>query len=136
MTDANGRLDSKEASLRLDKWLWFARFFKTRSLATKSCLSARLRVNAQPISKAHHPLKVGDVLTFPLGPHIRVIKVLALGIRRGPAPEARTLYEDLDPPRPRAKGPEDIAALAQRESGSGRPTKAERRATDRLRNAE
>jgi ribosome-associated heat shock protein Hsp15 len=136
LTDANGQLGSKEAGLRLDKWLWFARLFKTRSLATKFCLSTRLRINALPISKAHHPLKVGDILTFPLGPHVRVIKVLALGKRRGPATEARTLYEDLNPPQPRAKGPGDTTTLARRESGSGRPTKAERRATDRLRNTE
>lgn len=136
MTDATSLPDSKERSLRLDKWLWFARFYKTRSLATKSCLSARLRVNAQPISKAHHSIKAGDVLTFPLGPHIRVIKVLALGARRGPAPEARALYEDLDPPRPNSEATGNTPTLARRESGSGRPTKSERRATDRLRNVD
>ncbi len=134
MSEATSLPESKEPSLRLDKWLWFARFFKTRSLATQACLSARLRVNAQPISKAHHSLKVGDVLTFPLGPHIRVIKVLALGNRRGPAPEARTLYEDLEPPRPKAESTGGMPISARRESGSGRPTKSERRATDRLRN--
>jgi ribosome-associated heat shock protein Hsp15 len=71
------------------------------------------------------------VLTFPLGPHIRVIKVLALGIRRGPAPEARLLYEDLDPPKPTASTPTE-SPVAPREDGAGRPTKRERRAIDRL----
>jgi ribosome-associated heat shock protein Hsp15 len=121
-----------DAVQRLDKWLWFARFFKSRSLATKVCTSTRLRVNSVPISKAHHAIRVGDVLTFPLGPYIRVIKVLGLGSRRGPAPEARLLYEDLDPPKP-AQPAATLTASAQRDPGSGRPTKAERRATERLR---
>ena len=121
-----------DAVQRLDKWLWFARFFRSRSLATKVCTSTRLRVNSVPISKAHHAIRVGDVLTFPLGPYIRVIKVLGLGSRRGPAPEARLLYEDLDPPKP-ADPMATQAAPAQRDPGSGRPTKAERRATERLR---
>jgi ribosome-associated heat shock protein Hsp15 len=121
-----------DASLRLDKWLWFARFVKSRTLAAKLCTDARLRINSQPVAKAHHPVRVGDVLTFPLGPYIRVIKILALGSRRGPAPEARALYEDLDPPKPAVASP----GPAQREPGSGRPTKAERRATDLLRGRE
>jgi ribosome-associated heat shock protein Hsp15 len=77
----------------------------------------------------------GDVLTFPLGPHIRVIEIVALGERRGPAPEARTLYNDLDPPQPRA-APRAVMAAEQREPGSGRPTKRDRRATDRLKQPE
>ncbi|MCH7929034.1 MAG: RNA-binding S4 domain-containing protein [Proteobacteria bacterium] len=88
----------KEESLRIDKWLWHARFAKSRSLAARLCTSGGMRVSGTPVRKAHHALKAGDVLTFPLGPHIRVIKVLALGQRRGPASEARTLYEDLSPP--------------------------------------
>ena len=87
--------------VRIDKWLWFARFLKSRSLATALVASGRLRINGQPIQKAHYLVKVGDVLTFPLGPHIRVIEVLAQGVRRGPAPEAQTLYQDLEPPQPR-----------------------------------
>ncbi|MBT3307634.1 MAG: RNA-binding S4 domain-containing protein, partial [Alphaproteobacteria bacterium] len=83
---------------RLDKWLWYARFFKSRSLASKFCASGKLRLNETVIKKAHHGVHVGDVLTFPKGPHIRVIRVAALGTRRGPADEAQTLYEDLDPP--------------------------------------
>jgi ribosome-associated heat shock protein Hsp15 len=118
-------------TLRLDKWLWHARFARTRSLAAKLVSAARFRINGNPTEKAHHAVRSGDVLTFPLGPYIRVIKVLALGTRRGPAPEARLLYEDLDPPK--AKPPalaEPTAAV--REEGSGRPTKRERRAIDRL----
>ena len=83
---------------RLDKWLWCARFFKTRALAAKACAEGRLRLGGRVIQKAHHAVKPGDVLTFPLGPHIRIIRISALGLRRGPASEARALYEDLAPP--------------------------------------
>jgi ribosome-associated heat shock protein Hsp15 len=114
---------------RLDKWLWYARFFKSRSLASKFCASGKLRLNETVIKKAHHGVHVGDVLTFPKGPHIRVIRVAALGTRRGPAVEAQTLYEDLDPPRPRAKTTRPPKP-ALREPGSGRPTKRERRETE------
>jgi ribosome-associated heat shock protein Hsp15 len=126
---ANGQGET----LRVDKWLWHARFFKSRSLATAMVSAGRLRVNSQPISKPHHQLRPGDVLTFPQGHHIRVIEVAAIGKRRGPATEARTLYTDLAPPEPRKK--EDTPASprpARREKGAGRPTKKERRETDRL----
>jgi ribosome-associated heat shock protein Hsp15 len=119
---------------RIDKWLWFARFLKSRSLATTLAASGKLRLNGLLIAKAHQQVKVGDVLTFPLGPHIRVIKVLAPGTRRGPAPEAQTLYEDLSPPPPREKRPEGPpeGQPPQRDAGAGRPTKRERRAIDQL----
>ena len=122
-------------TLRLDKWLWHARFARTRSLAAKLIAQARFRINGNPTEKAHHAVRPGDVLTFPLGPHIRVIKVLALGARRGPAPEARLLYEDLDPPKPAGSTPKE-APVAAREDGAGRPTKRERRAIDRLQSDE
>jgi ribosome-associated heat shock protein Hsp15 len=120
------------STLRLDKWLWHARFARTRSLAAKLVAAARFRINGNPTGKAHHAVRPGDVLTFPLGPHIRIIKVLALGTRRGPAPEARLLYEDLDPPKPKEAAPTE-PSVATREDGAGRPTKRERRAIDRLR---
>jgi ribosome-associated heat shock protein Hsp15 len=84
--------------LRLDKWLWYARVCKSRSLAAELCGSGRLRANGTIVTKTHHPVAVDDVLTFPLGRHIRVLRVAALGVRRGPAAEARGLYEDLAPP--------------------------------------
>jgi ribosome-associated heat shock protein Hsp15 len=117
--------------LRLDKWLWYARFARTRSLAAKLVSGARFRINGKPTDKAHHPVRPGDVLTFPLGPHIRVIKVLALADRRGGAPEAQRLYEDLDPPQPQPKAARGETGI--RDEGAGRPTKRERRAIDRLR---
>ncbi len=114
--------------LRADKWLWYARFFKTRGLASKLCNAGKLRVSGELVSKAHHKVKTGDILTFPQGRHVRVVKVLGLGIRRGPAPEARQLYEDLKPPSPEGRLP----AAAARTRG-GRPTKQDRRALDKLR---
>lgn len=124
--------------LRLDKWLWFARFFKSRTLAAKLCQSRRIRINRTVIGKSKTLISEGDVLTFPKGAYVRIIKILKLGKRRGPALEAKTLYEDLEPPLAR-KEIEDIekndirtAPVAERERGSGRPTKTERRATDKL----
>lgn len=84
-----------DAALRLDKWLWHARFFKSRSQAAAFCAEGRLRLNRRHIGRASAALRVGDVLTFPLGNAIRVVRVLALGKRRGPPAEARTLYQDL-----------------------------------------
>ena len=118
-----------EPSLRVDKWLWYARFFKTRSLAARVCNAGKLRLKGTLVSKAHHPVRPGDVLTFPQGRHIRVVKVLALGERRGPAPEAQLLYEDLKPPSVQGRLPPNAARAA----GSGRPTKRDRRDLDRLR---
>lgn len=131
------RNDTGQASLRLDKWLWFARFVKSRSLASKLVESCHMRVNGTPTGKAHYAVRVDDVLTFALGPHIRVIKVVALGTRRGPAPEAQMLYSDLDPPVPSVRVVQGAnepgqGEPGQREAGSGRPTKRERRETDRL----
>lgn len=122
-----------EHGLRIDKWLWQARFFKSRSLAQRLCGGGRVRVNGNRVTKAHAMIRPGDILTFPLGPHVRVVRVAVLGVRRGPALEAMTLYEDLEPPRstrPEA-GPRPPVP-ARRNPGAGRPTKTERRATDRL----
>ena len=114
---------------RVDKWLWFARFFKSRTLAAETVTLGRVRLNGERCAKASQNVRAGDVLTFAAGTQVRVIKVLADGVRRGPAPEARALYEDLTPARP----VEAPAADSGREKGSGRPTKKDRRATDRLR---
>tara|TARA_A100001011_G_scaffold123075_1_gene129898 strand:- start:244 stop:570 length:327 start_codon:yes stop_codon:yes gene_type:complete len=84
-------------SLRVDKYLWFARFFKTRSLATKRANGGRIRVNGNKIKKSNDPVRVGDILTLAQGDQIRVIRVLDLGTRRGPAQEAQNLYEDITP---------------------------------------
>ena len=122
---------SEPPTRRLDKWLWYARFCKSRTLAAKLCAAGKIRIDGEVIYKAHQAVRAGNVLTFPWGPHIRVIRVVGLGERRGPAPEARALYEDLAPPVTLA-----AAAGPQREPGAGRPTKAERRAIDRLKETE
>lgn len=82
-------------SLRLDRWLWFARFFKSRSLAARVCADRRVRVNGAVVAKPDHRVRTGDVLTFPQGREIRVVRVAGIGSRRGPAVEARTLFDDL-----------------------------------------
>jgi ribosome-associated heat shock protein Hsp15 len=116
-------------SVRLDKWLWAARVFKTRSLAAAACDGGKVDVNEQA-AKPARPLRPGDVLRVSLPPgRRRVLKVAALGDRRGPAAAARALFEDLTPPEPpRAR----LAPPPRREPGSGRPTKRERRQIDRL----
>ncbi|MGO4831731.1 RNA-binding S4 domain-containing protein [Rhizobiaceae sp. 2RAB30] len=121
---------------RLDKWLFFARVVKSRSLAAKLIQSGRVRVNRDKAEQTAHPVKPDDVLTVTLDQRILVLKVRAGGVRRGPAEEARTLYEDLTPPAaPRdAALPDALPPL--REAGSGRPTKKERRETDRFRSGE
>lgn len=85
-----------EDRIRIDKWLWQARFFKTRSLAAEVVTEGRLRLNGARMGKPGHAVGPGDVLTFPQAGQIRVIRILACGTRRGPAPEARALYDDLD----------------------------------------
>jgi len=122
-----------QGTLRIDKWLWYARFFKSRTLTGKLCASNRLRLNDELIGKSHATLKVGDVLTFPKEREVRVIKIIALGRRRGPASEAAALYEDLEPPVAKTRNDEKkLPEQGSRDSGAGRPTKADRRALDRL----
>jgi len=120
------------ASLRLDKWLWQARFCRSRSIAAALCASGTIRIGGGHVTKPHHAVRPGDVLTFPLGRSIRVVRVLALGTRRGPAPEARRLYDDLSLPTTTTAAPSDIAPTAERDPGSGRPTKRDRREISRL----
>jgi ribosome-associated heat shock protein Hsp15 len=86
---------SVEDGLRLDKWLWQARFFKTRALAAQLAERRKVRINQMLISKPHYRVRPGDVLTFPQGRAIRIVRVLALGTRRGPAIEAQALYEEV-----------------------------------------
>lgn len=126
---------------RLDKWLWHARFFKSRTLASEFCEGKGVRIGGQPVRKAHYQLKLEDVLTFATdsrdgGQHVRVLRVRAFSPRRLAAPLARELYDDLDPPL--APGAGDSAAAfvghgaGERQPGSGRPTKADRRAMQRF----
>jgi ribosome-associated heat shock protein Hsp15 len=84
-----------EDGLRLDKWLWQARFFKTRALAAELAAKRKIRINSMLVAKPHYRVRPGDVLTFPQGRTIRVVRVTALGTRRGPASEAQALYVEV-----------------------------------------
>ena len=121
---------------RLDKWLWCGRFFKSRSLATKLLGSGKLRLSGKIITKSNQLVRPNDILTFPQGHLIRVIKVLFLAERRGPAKEAELLFEDLSPITNQLDTKETSggfkANATSREPGAGRPTKSDRRAIDKL----
>ena len=108
------------ARIRLDKWLWHARFFKTRSLSAKVVAGGHVRVNGAKVSKPAQQVGPGDTLTFPQGRDIRVVEVIAPGTRRGPASEAGTLYHDLTPVK-------DNTPAAPRYEGRGRPSRKDRR---------
>lgn len=108
-------------TLRLDKWLWQARIVKSRALAVKVVEGTGVRVHGNRIDKPGYGIREGDVLTFSLGERVFVLRVLALGTRRGPAPEARMLYEDLSPPAP----PQDQSRPGP--VAGGRPDKHTRR---------
>lgn len=115
---------------RLDKWLFFTRLLKSRSLAQKAIEAGHVTVNDERVKQSSFQVKVGDVLTLSLERRDVIVRVLLPGERRGPYEEARLLYEGLTPLVPREK----LSAfdLATREPGAGRPTKKERRETDRL----
>ncbi|WP_457581687.1 RNA-binding S4 domain-containing protein [Ensifer canadensis] len=115
---------------RLDKWLFFTRLLKSRSLAQKAIEAGHITVNDERVKQSSFQVKAGDLLAVSLERRDVIVRVLLPGERRGPYEEARLLYEDLTPTEPREK----LSAfdLATREPGAGRPTKKERRETDRL----
>jgi ribosome-associated heat shock protein Hsp15 len=126
--------DATLTGVRLDKWLWYARFFKTRALASKAISNGRFRLDGDLMSKPHRQANCGQVLTFSQGARIRVVRIKALGLRRGPAKEAALLFDDLAPILP-AVGNKKLSPLTtfeNRQAGDGRPTKRHRRETDRL----
>jgi ribosome-associated heat shock protein Hsp15 len=87
-----------EDRIRIDKWLWQARFFKTCGLAAEVVTNGHLRLNGARIVKPGRTVGQGDVLTFSQARRIRVVRIVDCGTRRGPADEARRLYDDLEPP--------------------------------------
>jgi len=115
--------------VRIDKWLWAARFFKSRSLAAAACEGGKVDINAHA-AKPAKLVRAGDLLRITLPGGKKLIKVLVLADRRGPALRAQLLYADLTPPTP----PEPIptSLLVYRPRGAGRPTKRERRLHERL----
>ncbi len=124
-------MDAPAEKLRLDKWLWYARFFKSRTLAAQQVAQGGFRVNRDAVRKSRHAVQLGDVVTFAKGPYVRVIEIIALGTRRGPASEAQMLYRDLNPPDAQPKSERSLGP-ARRNAGSGRPTKRARREIERL----
>ncbi|WP_105403826.1 RNA-binding S4 domain-containing protein [Neorhizobium sp. T7_12] len=128
MTEKQPQSGSRQ---RIDKWLFFARMAKSRSIAQDLIRSNHVRVNGDLVSQPSSQVKPGDRIDLKLERRDLVLVVKAGGERRGPFEEARLLYEDISPP------PEETKRLtlfeqAQRAQGSGRPTKKERRDTDRL----
>jgi ribosome-associated heat shock protein Hsp15 len=118
-----------ESRQRIDKWLWHARVVRTRTAASALATAGNVRLNGERVTAASRPVKAGDVVTVALDRTVRIMKVTAFAERRGDADAARLLYEDLTPISPVvAREP----PAAERDAGSGRPTKQERRATDRL----
>jgi ribosome-associated heat shock protein Hsp15 len=120
-------------SVRLDKWLQIARAFKTRSRATHACTLGRVRVNGV-VAKSHRRLAVGDEIMIDLGDWQRILEVKVLRDKPVRKAEAAELYEDLSPPRPERDPIERLLGPpGQRERGSGRPTKRQRRDLERWR---
>jgi len=89
--------DAERTKARLDQWLWFARFAKSRSLAARLCAAGAVAVNGSPVRKPNHPIRIGDIVLVPQGGWQHTVRVNALGTRRGPAAEARLLYEEAAP---------------------------------------
>ena len=122
-----------ESGQRLDKWLWFVRVIKTRTQAAALVTEGKVRVNRQRIDKPSQTLKPGDVVTVNVRGHIRILKMIAPGERRGPAAEAQQLFEDLTPPpTPSQAAQEAGTGHGQRLPGLGRPTKRDRRRIDQM----
>jgi ribosome-associated heat shock protein Hsp15 len=123
--------------MRIDKWLWAARFYKTRSLATEAVAGGRVHVNEARVKPAKE-VQVGDTIALTIGPMRRTVVVRALAERRGPAAEAQLLYEET----PESVATREQAALERRLSRppgadlGARPTKLDRRRLDALRKAQ
>jgi len=114
--------------MRLDKWLWAARFFKTRSLAQRAISASQVRLNDEKV-KASHDLKVGDSLAVRIGEYQWVVKVENLSDKRGPAAQAKLLYEETIASREERERRMDIRRWGREPAASikGRPTKKDRR---------
>ena len=125
--------DAQAPVQRLDKWLWFSRIFKSRTLAAQLISEGKVRINRARVTKPSQPVRAGDVLTIAVRGRVQVLKVLASGERRGPAADARLLYEVISTGAPSGSHvPEGAGSVARRAPGSGRPSKRDRRQTDRL----
>ena len=121
----------EKKTLRLDIYLYYIRIFKSRSIATKFVLTNRLRISGQVTRKPHKMISIGDVLTMTINNNIKILKVLDIPSRRGPYSESLNFYEDITPIEsvPKKKNHKFDVKFVER---VGRPTKRERRQTDRL----
>ncbi|WP_306253346.1 RNA-binding S4 domain-containing protein [Parvularcula sp. IMCC14364] len=127
-----------QTSQRIDKWLWCARFFKTRSLAGKTVTAGGMRLTRNDqthrITKASFCVQPEDTLAFTKHDQLFIVRINACALRRGPAPEAQALYEDLSPPPPKKTDPKVSGSQDfEREKGAGRPTKKDRREMEKIR---
>jgi ribosome-associated heat shock protein Hsp15 len=123
------------AEQRLDKWLWYSRMLKSRTMAAQLVTDGKVRVNRTRAVKPSQTVRPGDVLTIALRGRVQVLRVLAAGHRRGPPGEARQLYEPVES-RGTSASVSVVVSQAGRERGSGRPTKRDRRLIDRFREQE
>jgi len=131
-------MNSEETTrVRLDKWLWAARFFKTRALAADAIESGKVEVNGERAKRAKQ-LQAGDMVRIRLGPYQHLVKVLAVSERRGPASVAATLYEEDADSRKSREALQIQIKAAQSASGylPGRPTKKDRRDIEKIRRRE
>ena len=121
----------EKKTIRLDIYLYYIRIFKSRSIATKFVSTNRLRISGQVTQKPHKMISIGDILTMTINDNVKILKVLDIPNRRGPYSESLNFYEDITP----------IESIPIKESLKlyikfvdrvGRPTKRERRLTDRL----
>lgn len=117
------------SDVRIDKWLWAARFFKSRTLAAAACNGGKVDINGDA-AKASRIVRPGDLLRVTLPRGRRIVRVAVLADRRGSGSEAALLYEDLTPPPPPREA--RIPPPVYRPPGAGRPTKRARRRIDRL----
>jgi len=125
----SGILEKK--TIRLDIYLYYIRIFKSRSIATKFVSTNRLRISGQVTQKPHKMISIGDVLTISINDNIKILKVLDIPNRRGPYSESLNFYEDITPIENIPKK-ENIKLDMKFVERVGRPTKRERRQTDRL----
>ncbi len=116
---------------RLDKWLWFARVVRTRTLAAGLVTDGKVRVNKIKAEKPALSVRPGDILTVSLNSYIRILEVLQSGSKRGNAEQAAALFKDLTPPAPPRDRNFEVAPDGARDEGAGRPTKRDRRLTDK-----
>tara|TARA_B100000676_G_scaffold241989_1_gene243377 strand:- start:20 stop:403 length:384 start_codon:yes stop_codon:yes gene_type:complete len=117
--------------IRLDTWLWYARFYKSRSLSSKAILSGKVRVNSNKIIKPASKVKINDVLTINHVNMVRIIQIQSLGARRGPASEAQKLYKDLSGDATGSANNKNLSQKSKKDTNK-RPTKKDRRLLDKI----